>query len=103
LQELLKSESIFVAVGVGGHSFWQFVGGNCADDNDRYLREALAHYVKKLKPRHAGHVEVGNNQVWGSRTEFPDRIQTVNRSPNDIPRSHQVCRDELSDNRFVVY
>jgi hypothetical protein len=103
LQELLKSESILVVVSVGGHSFWHFIGGDGADDNDGYLRETFAHYLKKLKPGHAGHVEVGNNQVRRSRAEFSERIQTVNCRPNDIPRRHQVPRDKLSDKRVVVY
>jgi hypothetical protein len=49
LQELLKSESILGAASVGGHSFWHFIGGEGADDNDGHLREAFAHYLKKLK------------------------------------------------------
>jgi hypothetical protein len=39
-----------VAVSVGGHSFWYFIGGGSADDNDGNLREAFANYVKKLRP-----------------------------------------------------
>jgi hypothetical protein len=77
-----------VAVSVSGHPFWEFIGGT--NDNDWYLREAFPHYVKKLKPGHARHVEVGNNQVQRSSAEFSDRIQTVNRHPNHIPRSHQI-------------
>jgi hypothetical protein len=50
LQELLKSESILVVISVGAHTFWHFIGGHGADDNDGYLREALAHYPKKLNP-----------------------------------------------------
>jgi hypothetical protein len=50
MQELLTFESILLAVSVGGHSFWHFIGGDGADDNDGNLREAFANYVKKLKP-----------------------------------------------------
>jgi len=50
LQELLTSESTLLAVSVGGHSFWHFISGDGADDNDGNLREAFANYVKKLKP-----------------------------------------------------
>jgi hypothetical protein len=50
LQELLKSESILVIVSVGDHFFWHFIGGHGADDNDGYLREAFAYYLKKLNP-----------------------------------------------------
>jgi hypothetical protein len=50
LQELLISESILLAVGVGGQSLWYFIGGGGADYNHGNLREAFANYVKKLKP-----------------------------------------------------
>jgi hypothetical protein len=50
LQELLKYEFSLAEVSVGGHSFWHFIGGDDAEDDDGYLREALTHHVKKLKP-----------------------------------------------------
>jgi hypothetical protein len=50
LQELLTSESILLAVSVGGHSLWHFIGGDGADYNDGDLREAFANDIKKLKP-----------------------------------------------------
>jgi len=101
LLELLKHGSILGKVSVGGHSFRHFIGGS-ADDTDGYLREAFAHNAKKLKPRHMRHVEVGNNYVWESLAKFSECVQTVNRRPNDIPRSRQMLRGQLSDRRFVV-
>jgi hypothetical protein len=62
-----------VVVSVGEHFFWHFIGGDGADDNDGYLREAFAHYLKELNPRHAGHVEVGDNQVREPCAEFSDK------------------------------
>jgi len=50
-EELLKSKSIFVVVSVGDHFFGHFLGGDSADDDDGYLREAFPHYLKKLNPR----------------------------------------------------
>jgi hypothetical protein len=78
LQERLKSEPILVAVSVGGYLLWHVSGGRGAYDNYGYLREASAHDRKKLNSRHAGHVEVGNNQVREAGAKFLERIQTVN-------------------------
>src|SRR5271157_2522939 len=99
---MLKSETILVEIGVGSHSLWHFIGGEGADDNDGYLREAFAHHVKKLRPRHARHIEIRDNYIRKAAAEFSNRIQAVNRHPNDIPSRHQVSGDKLSDKRFVV-
>jgi hypothetical protein len=50
LQELVIHACILGAISVGGHSFRHFFCGVAADDNDRYLREASAHNLKKLNP-----------------------------------------------------
>jgi len=49
-QQRLKSESILVEIGVGSHSYWQFIGGGPADNDKGYLRKALAYDDEKLKP-----------------------------------------------------
>jgi len=49
-QQRLKSESILVEISVGSHSFRQIIGGGPADNDNGYLRKALAYDVEKLQP-----------------------------------------------------
>jgi uncharacterized protein YdgA (DUF945 family) len=59
----MREKFTLATVSVGGQRFRQFVVGSSTDHDDRHSWEALAQYAKKLKARHAGHIEVGNNQM----------------------------------------
>ena len=59
--ELVKSESVLLEVCVRGECSRQRIRSFVAYEHEEYLREAVAHYAKKLKSIHTGHVEVGDD------------------------------------------
>ena len=88
---------------VRGNAEWYVIDSKRTAHRD-YLdrRKAAANHGKKFKAVHAGHIEIGKNNVGNFHTNFGQGRETIRRTAHTMSKGRKNMRQRHSECRVIV-